>query len=207
MQATLEVDLDTVDGRVSLLAGTDVKPLETVSSRKLLLVSVSHDDGLHAVRLLKLRAQILDSISDVGQTNALYAAFFAKSPGNLSEKLDVLLSWATTPLRLGNYRPIVACNLLRAVKASGVSAADLQSGIVQWLENSDAEVNTEAEDALVRVVDDLAKSGIFSPGSYFQRTVARGESDMLAAKVGTVNEALRHGADFLVGQRCSRSAC
>jgi len=141
---------------------------------------------------------------DPSDSLAIYNAYFLQNPhAPLTEKLDVLLSWATTPLRPSDHRAIVAGSVLRLVQKSGVSGSELQEGMIRWLEESESEAHKESEDTLVRLVDTLARDHIFSPGSYFQRTVARGESDMLAAKGNGVKALL---AEYMPSASASKLA-
>ena len=102
---------------------------------------------------------------------------------SFKDKLEVLLSWATTLFRNSDKRvPLVASTLSYVKKDYKKNSDEFQNILVGWLEQIEI---TEGGDLLVRLFSELSRRNIFSYGAYVQRMVAKGntECDILGGKV------------------------
>lgn len=109
----------------------------------------------------------------------------ADDPSIFAEKIDILLSWAVTPLQFGDHRPYAAATLIglwrnkceeRAMRREFTSPNQfLQDQLFDWLDESDI----AGEDGNLRNVaglfGKLVKDNLFDYAKYVQRLVARGE--------------------------------
>lgn len=132
--------------------------------------------------------EILDSHTDYNDCSKLYYKYFLNPPtaghGSVSfkDKLEVLLSWATTPLRHSDKRVYLVAATLSHVKQDRKKNDDeFQNILIGWLEQIES---IEGGDLLVRLFSELSRHNIFSCGAYVQRMVAKGdtECDMMAGK-------------------------
>lgn len=104
-------------------------------------------------------------------------------PVSFKDKLEVLLSWATTLLRSSDKRVHLVASTLSHVKHDYKKNGDeFQNILVGWLEQVES---MEGGDLLVRLFSELSRRNIFSYGAYVQRMVAKGdtECDIVAGKV------------------------
>ncbi|CAH7686244.1 hypothetical protein BY996DRAFT_4576748 [Phakopsora pachyrhizi] len=132
--------------------------------------------------------EILDNCTDYSDFPKLYYKYFLNPTGPnhtvipLKDKLEVLLSWSTTPLRMSDKRIYPTTYALAHVKRDRKKNDDeFQNILVGWLEQIEA---IQSGDLLVRLFSELSKRSIFSYGAYVQRMVAKGdtEHDILAGK-------------------------
>ncbi|KAI7949436.1 hypothetical protein MJO28_008257 [Puccinia striiformis f. sp. tritici] len=132
--------------------------------------------------------EILDSYTDYNDCSKLYYKYFLNPsvaghiPVSFKDKLEVLLSWATTPLRNSDKRVQLVASTLSHVKHDYKKNGDeFQNILVGWLEQVES---IEGGDLLVRLFSELSRRNIFSCGAYVQRMVAKGdtECDIIAGK-------------------------
>ncbi|EFP80359.2 uncharacterized protein PGTG_06315 [Puccinia graminis f. sp. tritici CRL 75-36-700-3] len=132
--------------------------------------------------------EILDSYTDYNDCSKLYYKYFLNPsvaghiPVSFKDKLEVLLSWATTPLRTSDKRVHLVASTLSYVKHDYKKNGDeFQNILVGWLEQIES---IEGGDLLVRLFSELSRRNIFSYGAYVQRMVAKGETecDIVAGK-------------------------
>ncbi|PLW39654.1 hypothetical protein PCANC_19373 [Puccinia coronata f. sp. avenae] len=140
--------------------------------------------------------EILDSYSDYSDCSKLYYKYFLHPSvaGHISvsfkDKLEVLLSWATTLFRNSDKRVHLVASTLSYVKKDYKKNGDeFQNILVGWLEQIES---TEGGDLLVRLFSELSRRNIFSYGAYVQRMVAKGdtECDILGGKASGVQALL-----------------
>ncbi|MBW0480422.1 hypothetical protein O181_020137 [Austropuccinia psidii MF-1] len=132
--------------------------------------------------------EILDRYTDYSDCSKLYYKYFINPSicGHtvvpFKDKLEVLLSWATTPFRTSDKRVYLTANTLSLVKHDSKKIEDdFQNILIGWLEQIES---VEGGDLLVRLFSELSRHNIFSYGAYVQRMVAKGdtECDMLVGK-------------------------
>ncbi|OAV99322.1 hypothetical protein PTTG_04592 [Puccinia triticina 1-1 BBBD Race 1] len=136
------------------------------------------------VNIFTRRAQlveILDSYTDYNDCSKLYYKYFLNPSvaGHISvsfkDRLEVLLSWATTFLRASDKRVHLVASTLSCVKHDYKKNADeFQNILVGWLEQIES---IEGGDLLVRLFSELSRRNIFSYGAYVQRMVAKGDTE------------------------------
>ncbi|KAG0147916.1 hypothetical protein CROQUDRAFT_42064 [Cronartium quercuum f. sp. fusiforme G11] len=167
----LRNDFFAVDWRISELVGdigTGTGPPTNTFTRRARLV------------------EILDGFSDYQDFTKLYQTFFlAPEPGDATtfkDRIEILLSWSTTPFRISDDRIYLTCQMLACVrKDRKIVAEDFQNHFIGWLEQVET---TGHGDTLVRLFSELSKRNVFSYGAYIQRMVAKGdmEDDVMAGK-------------------------
>ncbi|POW13388.1 hypothetical protein PSTT_03796, partial [Puccinia striiformis] len=161
-------DFHAVNWRVSELIGTGI--VENIFTRRAQLVEILRQ--LHRLqRLFELYYKYFLNPSVAGHI-----------PVSFKDKLEVLLSWATTPLRNSDKRVQLVASTLSHVKHDYKKNGDeFQNILVGWLEQVES---IEGGDLLVRLFSELSRRNIFSCGAYVQRMVAKGdtECDIIAGK-------------------------
>jgi mediator of RNA polymerase II transcription subunit 12 len=101
------------------------------------------------------------------------------------EKLDVLLTWAVTPLQYGDHRLFAAVTLIgnwrnreheRATRRNSTSPNEaLQDQLFEWLDSSETAGDPENNGSVAMLFGRLIDYELFSYAHYIQRLIARGE--------------------------------
>ncbi|EGF99284.1 uncharacterized protein MELLADRAFT_94780 [Melampsora larici-populina 98AG31] len=153
--------------------------------------------------------EILDGFSDYHDCSKLYYTYFLNpEPGEITtfkDRIEVLLSWSTTPFRTLDHRVFLTCNILACVKKDKkITVEEFQNHLIAWLEQ--VETN-EGGDMLVRLFSELSRRSIFSYGAYIQRMVAKGdmEDDIMAGKSSGLQTLLREWMPMASTSKASRS--
>ncbi|KIK91304.1 hypothetical protein PAXRUDRAFT_830959 [Paxillus rubicundulus Ve08.2h10] len=94
-------------------------------------------------------------------------------------KLDILLTWAVTPLQFGSHRPFATCTLLlqhrEHTARRELSCAALQDYLFDWLDTSEVAADSANIRSVAALFGKLVKDGLFDYATYLQRLVARSE--------------------------------
>jgi mediator of RNA polymerase II transcription subunit 12 len=202
LREILKGDFYAVNWRVNELigdVGVGTGIVGNIFRRRVQLVEVSHKylsifhtSAQLAFAMTHVKRKILDSYTDYNDCSKLYYKYFLNPsvaghiPVSFKDKLEVLLSWATTPLRTSDKRVHLVANTLSHVKHDYKKNGDeFQNILVGWLEQIES---IEGGDLLVRLFSELSRRNIFSYGAYVQRMVAKGETecDIVAGKVNTL---------------------
>lgn len=124
-----------------------------------------------------------------------------------TQKLDVLLSWAVTPLQYGEHRPYAAVTLLQmwrdkaeehASRRDAVSPNEvLQDQLFDWLDVSNVAAASENARAVSQLYGELVDKELFSYAKYIQRVIARGESGLSFSEVRRIMNVRRCISDII----------
>lgn len=110
-----------------------------------------------------------------------------------NDKLDLLLTWAVTPLQFGDHRPFAAVTLVHFWHDRARGRANrreckppdefLQDQLFTWLDSSETAGEPGNLRAVAVLFGKLVKQQLFSYAHYVQRLIARGEPGLSLIEV------------------------
>lgn len=97
----------------------------------------------------------------------------------LASELSILFSWATTSDRSGSHRPYAVAALI-ALEAEAKPKMDIEAAFIGWVDRGLAPWDSAAVGGLLA---ELVRVGVVSYSLYFQRMIARGETEQVKEPV------------------------